>query len=80
LKINWKPPLQGLALKIIVWTFVPTILILSGVALATFIAYQQVTGDLVVERDAQVTRLSASQLSNELENYTQILTDVSRAS
>ncbi|MGW8250524.1 MAG: cache domain-containing protein [Anaerolineales bacterium] len=79
MKHKRKFPPQGLAVKIIVWTFVPTILILSGVALATFIAYQQVTGDLVIERDAQVTRLSASQLANELENYTQILTEVSRA-
>lgn len=45
----------------------------------TFIAYQQVTEDLVIERDKQVTRLSASQLSNELDNYTQILTEVARA-
>jgi nitrate/nitrite-specific signal transduction histidine kinase len=72
--------LRGLAVKIVVWSFVPTILILLGVAIATFVAYQQVTGDLVIEKDAQVTRLSASQLANELGNYTQILTEVARTS
>ena len=70
---------RGLAIKIIVWSFVPTIMILLGVVLVTFVAYQQVTEDLVIERDKQVTRLSASQLSNELDNYTQILTEVARS-
>ena len=70
---------RSLAVKIIVWSFVPTILILMGVSLLTFNAYQRATEDLVIERDSQVTRLSASQLSNELKNYTQTLTEVARA-
>ncbi len=70
---------RTLALKIIAWSFIPTILILTGVALLTFFAYQQVTEDLVIERDQQVTRLFAGQIANELENYTQILTEVARS-
>jgi nitrate/nitrite-specific signal transduction histidine kinase len=71
---------RGLAIKIIIWSFVPTIAILLSVAVVTFLAYQKVTQDLVMERDTQVTRLSAGQLSNELKNYTELLTDIARAS
>ena len=69
---------RTLALKIIVWSFIPSIVILTSVALFTFNAYQRVTEDLVVERDNQVTRLWASQLSNELGNYLELLTELAR--
>lgn len=71
---------RKLALKIIAWSFIPTIVILLGVALLTFSAYQRAIEALIIERDQQVTRLFASQIANELRNYPQILTDVSRAS
>lgn len=71
---------RGLAFKIIAWSFIPTVLILLGVSIVTFLAYQQATEDLVIERDTQLTRLSASQLANEVKNYAQILTDVARVS
>ena len=54
--------LGGLRGKIIAWSFVPTAIILAGVALVTFVAYQQVTEDLVLERNQELTRLSANQL------------------
>ncbi len=41
----------------------PTAIILVAVALVTFYAYQRVTEDLVVQRNREVTRLSASQLA-----------------
>ncbi len=69
---------RGLALKIIAWSFIPTILILLAVLIVTFLAYQAAAEDLVIERDTQLTRLSASQLANQLNNNTQILTEVSR--
>ena len=70
---------RGLAFKIIAWSFIPTVLILLGVSIVTFLAYQRATEELVIERDTQLTRLSASQLSNELKNNSQILTEVARA-
>ena len=47
-KIRWK----GLRMKIIAWSFVPTVIILFAVALVIFIASQQVTETLALERDA----------------------------
>ena len=65
-KIRWK----GLRMKIITWSFVPTIIILFAVALVIFIAFRQVTERLALERDAAVTYVSASQLTTKLEEYT----------
>lgn len=61
------------------WSFFPTAIILLAVALVTFDAYQQVTEDLVIGRNREVTRLAASQLASELKEHTSLLTDLSRA-
>ncbi len=63
----------SLRIKIIAWSFIPAAIILGGVALVTLTAYQRVTEDLVIERDQEVTRLSASQLSAELAEYANLL-------
>ena len=68
-----KKPSGSLGTKIIVWFFVPTAIILIAVALVTFFAYQQVTEELVIERDQELTRLAARQLSGDLETYTNLL-------
>lgn len=68
----------GLRTKIIAWSFIPTAAILVAVALVTFIAYQRVTEDLVVERDQEVTRLSAGQVSTEVKSYGDLLTSLAR--
>jgi signal transduction histidine kinase len=62
--------------KIIVWSFVPTAIILVAVALVSLYAYQQVTENLVVERDRELTRLSAKLLANDLAAHTDPLTDL----
>jgi nitrate/nitrite-specific signal transduction histidine kinase len=64
--------------KIITWTFVPTAIVLFAVALVTFNAYQQVTQVLVIERDRELTRLSASQLATELSEYSDLLATLAR--
>jgi len=64
--------------KIILWSFVPTAIILLSVALVNFYAYQQVTGELVIERDQDLTRLSAGQLRTELTEYVNLLDSVAR--
>jgi nitrate/nitrite-specific signal transduction histidine kinase len=63
----------SLRTKIIAWVFVPTAIILGAVALVMYIAYQQVTEELVFERDRELIRLSASQLTSELNKYADLL-------
>lgn len=64
---------QSLRTKIIIWAFVPTAIILGAVALVTFNAYRSVTEELVIERDRELTRLTASQISSEMEYYLNLL-------
>jgi len=64
--------------KIIAWFFVPTAIILIMVAWATFYAYQQVVEDLVIERDRELTRLIASELSREMGKYIELLSAMTR--
>lgn len=68
----------GLATQIVAWSFVPTAIILATVALVTFYAYQQVTEDLAVERDQEVTRLAAAQITASLSEITGVLDAVGR--
>jgi len=64
--------------RIVAWSFIPTAIILGLVALMTFYAYQQATEDMVAARDRELTRLSAAQLSTELEQYPALLLSVAR--
>jgi signal transduction histidine kinase/HAMP domain-containing protein len=65
--------------KIIAWSFIPTAIILLLVALTTYRAYQQVTEEVVITRDEELTRLSASELSSGFEEYVDRLTTVTRS-
>jgi len=64
--------------KIIAWSFIPTAIILLLVAITTYISYQQVTEQVAIQRDAELTRLSASELSAGFEEYVDRLTNLSR--
>jgi two-component system nitrate/nitrite sensor histidine kinase NarX len=66
----WRIGRGSLRNKIIVWSFVPAAIILVTVALVNLYAYQRVTENLVIERDRERTRLSASLLATELATYT----------
>ena len=59
--------------KIIAWSFIPTMIILVMVAAVIFVAYQQVTEDLVIERNRELTRLAASQIAAQLNEYVNLL-------
>lgn len=63
----------GLRKKIILWAFVPTALILMAVATVNYIAYRRVAEALILERDAEVTRLAASQIATSLAEYADLL-------
>ena len=65
LGIGWK----SLRAKIIAWVFIPTAIILLAVALIAFQAYQSVTEELVAERNQELARLFATQISDALEEY-----------
>jgi hypothetical protein len=52
--------------------------ILAGVALFTYLAYLRASTDLVVERDRQLTYLSAARLRDEVAKYAEVLTSFSR--
>jgi nitrate/nitrite-specific signal transduction histidine kinase len=55
-------------------------IILVAVAVVIFYAYQQVTEDLVIERNQELTRLTASQFAAELKEYTDLLAAEARTS
>ncbi len=64
--------------KIIIWSFIPTALILLLVALTTYVAYQQVTEDFAIQRDVELTLLSANGISSGFDQYVDRLWTFSR--
>lgn len=72
--IRWR----GLRIKIVAWSFVPTVIILMAVALVTFAAYRQVTEILMVERIQERIHFSAGHLATEMTEYTNLLSDLER--
>jgi signal transduction histidine kinase len=73
-----KPPYAHLRTRILIWSFVPTTIILFAVAVTIYFAYQRVTEDLVVGRNQQLIRLSAGELSADLNAYVNMLTALTR--
>ncbi len=73
-----QPRRGSLRNRIIAWSFFPAAAILSLVAVATYFAYQQVTQDLLVERDQELARLRAGELATSLGEYPELLTAVAR--
>jgi nitrate/nitrite-specific signal transduction histidine kinase len=61
MKKNWW---KSLRVKIIAWSFVPTVIILSAVAWFTFYSYQKVLGDLVIKQDRDIVQSKADQTIN----------------
>jgi len=61
--------------RIIAWSFVPTAILLTSAALASLYAYQRLTESLVIDRNRELTSLSADLLATELAAYTNPLSD-----
>lgn len=72
------PVRSRLRSKIIAWSFVPTAITMFVVALTVYFAYRQVTTDLVLKRDEDLTRLSASEVSASFEDYIDRLSVLAR--
>jgi len=72
-----RPLTSSLRTKLIAWFFVPTAIILVAVALVNFYSFQNVTEDLVIERDRDLTQLWAGQLAANFDKFPKVLGDVS---
>jgi nitrate/nitrite-specific signal transduction histidine kinase len=61
---------RGLRLKIVAWSFVPTVIILSAVAWFTFYSYQRVVGDLAIKQDWAVLQSKTQPVYNAIVDLT----------
>jgi len=68
-----RPLRSDLRTRLILWAFAPTMVILGAVALFTFYTYWQVTESLVMERNRELTRLTARQIAVEMTTYADVL-------
>jgi nitrate/nitrite-specific signal transduction histidine kinase len=68
-----KSRVKTLRMKIIGWTFIPSLLILLLVAVVNLFSYRQVTEELVIQRNRELARLKAWQVSSELTEFTLLL-------
>jgi nitrate/nitrite-specific signal transduction histidine kinase len=57
---------RGLRVKIVAWSFVPTVIILSTVAWFTFYSYQRVLGDLAIKQDQDIVEYNSVKTGREL--------------
>ena len=69
---------QSLRTKMIAWSVLPTAIILIIIAWVTRYAYQQVTEDLIIKRDRELTRLIANELARELGQHIKTLSILGR--
>lgn len=70
--------MKSLAVKIIIWFFIPAAIILSAVAFYIFYSYQQVAEELTYERNQEVTRLVANQVGISLDENVELLNDIAQ--
>lgn len=66
--------------RIIAWAAIPTAIILIAVGMFTLYTYQEVTEDLVIERNQEMTVLLSNQLAAELKEYVQRLISLASTS
>ena len=59
---------NNLRTKIIAWSFVPTVIILSAVAWFTFYSYQKVLGDLAIKQDLEILNTKVVQAAEAINN------------
>lgn len=64
--------------KILTWTFLPAAIIFLIVAVVSFFATQAIAESLVIDRDQELARLTAAELSTSLEEYPLLLSGVAR--
>jgi len=67
---------RGLRGQILLWSLLPTLAILAFVGYFSFWAYSRVTAALVEDRNSELSRLLAGQMSLELGDYVDLLADL----
>jgi nitrate/nitrite-specific signal transduction histidine kinase len=72
-------PRTSLSWKITLYAFIPGAVILFAIALVNYRAYEQVTEDLVVQRNRELARLQAGQLAARMEGYQLQLSGIEQA-
>jgi hypothetical protein len=63
-----KPWWNSLRTKIIAWSFVPTVIILSAVAWFTYYSYQKVIGDLAIKQDVEILNSKVTKAAEAINN------------
>jgi hypothetical protein len=59
---------RSLRIKIVAWSFIPTVIILSAVAWFTYYSYQQVLVDLAIKQDSAIVNTKMIQVTNVVNN------------
>ncbi len=60
---------SSLRVKIIAWSFIPTLIILSAVAWLIFFSYQNVIGDQAIKQDQGIAQLKSSQYAQAVSGF-----------
>ena len=63
----------GIRVKLIVLVFLPTVLILFGVAVYAFLAYQQLTQELLIQRHTENNFYYTQQIADAIDYYSELL-------
>ena len=75
----FRKPIHSLRTKIILWTFVPTAIILSIIALIGIYAYGQVIQSQVITNSHEYVLLTASQFKSQFSEYASLLIPPARS-
>jgi serine phosphatase RsbU (regulator of sigma subunit) len=73
-EVSWRKWRKRLVVALMLFTLA----VLAGAAVFTYLAYERASTDLVMERNRQVTYLSAGRLKDELSKYAETLTSLTR--
>jgi PAS domain S-box-containing protein len=68
----------GLRVKLIIWVFLPTVLVLFGVVVYAYFAYQRLTQDLLIQRHTENNYFYTQQIADSIEYYNNLLTGEAR--
>jgi hypothetical protein len=72
------PARRSIFRNVALWPLALVMLVLVAAVVFTYMAYREAATELVLERDAQVTELSAARLQQALGNYGDVLTELAR--
>jgi hypothetical protein len=68
----------GLRVKLIIWVFLPTVLVLFAVVIYAYFAFQRLTQDLLIERHTENNYFYTQQIADSIEYYNNLLTGEAR--